>query len=48
MSDPSDSTQTEIFAVGVTTWVDYEDATTAGAKTVEAVMDAQNLKISAF
>ncbi|MDN5724184.1 MAG: S1 family peptidase [Corynebacterium sp.] len=46
--DPSDSSQTSIYAVGVTSWLRYEDAATAGAKTVESVMNAQNLKIYAF
>lgn len=46
--DPSDSLQTLIYAVGVTSWLRYEDAATAGAKTVESVMNAQNLKIYAF
>ncbi len=46
--DPSDSSQTSIYAVGVTSWLRYEDAATAGAKTVESVMNTQNLKIYAF
>lgn len=46
--DPSDSSQTSIYAVGVTSWLRYEDAATAGAKTVESVMNPQNLKIYAF
>ena len=46
--DPSDSSQTSIYAVGVTSWQQYEDATTAGAKTVESPMNAQDLGLYAF
>ncbi|HJC86197.1 MAG TPA: S1 family peptidase [Candidatus Corynebacterium faecigallinarum] len=46
--DPSDSSQTSIYAVGVTSWLQYEDATTAGAKTVESPMNAQDLGLYAF
>ncbi|UDL73786.1 S1 family peptidase [Corynebacterium uberis] len=43
--DPADPTNTTVFAVGVASWMRNDDATTAGAKVIEPVMESQGLTI---